>query len=91
MADRIDQLPNNNQEPNSIDLEAIQQLFKSNQPKPGLNLKKALIPTLVFALLNLPFVDTLIKNNVTESEMASLLVKAVAFYIIYVIVETMTR
>lgn len=91
MADRIDQLPNKNQPPNNIDIQAMQQLFKNtNQNKSGFNIKNALIPTIVFILLSLPLVDSLIKTHIGDSDTLSLFIKAVIFLLFFLIFQYMT-
>lgn len=89
-SDRIDQLPTTAQKPTSIDLAAINNLFKQQQQQSKNSLMKTLIPVGLFVLLSLPFVDNMIKANVTESEMLGLFAKAVVFLVIYSILNFLT-
>lgn len=88
-SDRIDQLPTITQKPTSIDLAAINNLFKQQQSQTSF--KKTLIPVGLFVLLSLPYVDNLIKANVTESELLGLFAKAVVFLAIYSILNFMIK
>jgi len=87
MADRIDQLPNQQEKPNDIDLEAIRHLFGNSNTK--IDVKKFIVPVILFLLLSLPMVDSLLKATISDSSIVLLFVKALVFLVILFIVQTM--
>jgi NADH:ubiquinone oxidoreductase subunit 3 (subunit A) len=85
MADRIDQLPNQQENPNDIDLEAIRHLFGNSNTK--IDVKKFIVPVILFLLLSLPMVDSLFKATISDSSIVLLFVKALVFLVILFIVQ----
>jgi hypothetical protein len=91
MADRIDQLPVQTEKPNNIDLEAIKHLFANSNDKSNdkVDVKKLIVPVILFLLLSLPVVDSLFKNTISDSSLVLLFVKALVFIVVLFIVQTL--
>ena len=89
MADRIDQLPSQSEKPDNIDLEAIKHLFANSNDKDKGDVKKFIVPVILFLLLSLPFVDSLFKSTISDSSLVLLFTKAVVFIVILFIVQTL--
>jgi len=53
----------------------------------SLQLKKIIIPAILFVVLSLPMVDNLLKNVVPDSEMVIVFVKTLIFLIVLVVLQ----
>jgi hypothetical protein len=88
MADRIANLPTSHGQTSDIDMNIMKDIFgHGTNVATSLNLKKIIIPAIVFVILNLPTIDNLIKNNVTSSESVLLFVKTIVFLIVLVVLQ----
>lgn len=88
MADRIANLPQSQERPSDIDVNVMRDVFGDGVAvAKSLQLKKLIIPTILFVVLNLPVVDNLLKNVVPDSEMVIVFVKTLIFLIVMVILQ----
>ena len=96
-ADSLKQLPMDNQQLNQSEVDVFNKIYKGDSPPSGkkdkfqmLNgeIQDSLIAGILFAIFSLPFVDKCIGKFMGESpNMVKLLVKTVAFMIIFYIIK----
>jgi formate hydrogenlyase subunit 4 len=88
MADRIANLPPSQQQPSDIDVNVMREVFGDGVAvAKSLQLKKLIIPAILFVVLSLPMVDNLLKNVVPDSKMVIMFVKTLIFLIILVVLQ----
>ena len=88
MADRISNLPPSQEQPSDIDVNVMRDVFGDGAAvAKSLQLKKLIIPAILFVVLSLPMVDNLLKNVVPDSEMIIVFVKTLIFLIILVVLQ----
>ncbi len=89
MADRITNLPSSQEQPPSdIDVNVMKEVFGDGVAvAKSLELKKIIIPAIVFIILSLPMIDNLLKNVVPDSEMVLMFVKTLIFLIVLVVLQ----
>lgn len=76
--DPLINLPQNNNVPSPADLEVIKTLFgDSENIAKTLNWKQILVPAIFFIVLSLPFVDSLIRNNIVDNNVLILVIKTI--------------
>lgn len=80
MTDNISQLPATDEKISEIDINILNTLFENKNVKK--NIKKLLIPGLVFLILNIPMVDSLMKNLISNSTIINLIIKTLLFLVI---------
>lgn len=94
MADRIDQLPPSMEKPTKVDTNAMNEIFENSEAvahvAKKMNWKKFIIPLIAFIVLNLPPVDTLFLNMLSQSEITALFAKTAVFLSISLILQFMT-
>jgi len=92
MADRITNLPPSQEEPSNIDVNVMKDIFGdgANVAK-SLQLKKLIIPAIVFIVLSLPMIDNFLKNVISDSEGVLIFTKTLIFLIILVILQLMSK
>lgn len=88
MADRIANLPPSQEQPSDIDVNVMRDLFGDGAVvAKSLQLKKLIIPAILFVVLSLPMVDNLLKSVVPDSEMVIMFVKTMIFLIVLVVLQ----
>lgn len=88
MADRIANLPSSQEQPSDIDVNVMRDVFGEGAVvAKSLQLKKLIIPAILFVVLSLPMVDNLLKNVVPDSEMVLMFVKTLIFLIVLVVLQ----
>lgn len=88
MADRIANLPPSQEQPSDIDVNVMRDVFGDGAAvAKSLQLKKLIIPAIMFVVLSLPMVDNLLKNIVPDSEMVIMFVKTLIFLIVLVVLQ----
>jgi hypothetical protein len=88
MADRIANLPPSQEQPSDIDVNVMRDVFGDGVTVANsLQLKKLIIPAILFVVLSLPMVDNLLKNVVPDSEMVIMFVKTLIFLIVLVVLQ----
>jgi hypothetical protein len=88
MADRIANLPPSQEQPSDIDVNVMRDVFGDGVTvAKSLQLKKLIIPTILFVVLSLPIIDNLLKNVVPDSEMVIMFVKTLIFLIVLVVLQ----
>lgn len=88
MADRIANLPPSQKQPSDIDVNVMRDVFGDGAAvAKSLQLKKLIIPAILFVVLSLPMVDNLLKNVVPDSEMVIMFVKTLIFLIVLVVLQ----
>jgi hypothetical protein len=88
MADRIANLPPSQEQPLDIDVNVMRDVFGDGVAvAKSLQLKKIIIPAILFVVLSLPMVDNLLKNVVPDSEMVIVFVKTLIFLIVLVVLQ----
>ena len=88
MADRIANLPPSKEQPSDIDVNVMRDVFGDGAVvAKSLQLKKLIIPAILFVVLSLPMVDNLLKNVVPDSEMVIMFVKTLIFLIVLVVLQ----
>jgi hypothetical protein len=88
MADRIANLPPSQEQPLDIDVNVMRDVFGDGVAvAKSLQLKKIIIPAILFVVLSLPMVDNLLKNVVPDSEMVIMFVKTLIFLIVLVVLQ----
>lgn len=85
MADRIANLPPSQEQPSDIDVNVMRDVFgEGTAVAKSLQLKKLIIPAILFVVLSLPMIDNLFKNVVPDSEMLVMFMKTLIFLIVLV-------
>jgi len=88
MADRIANLPQSQDQPSDIDMNVMRDVFGDGVTvAKSLQLKKLIIPTILFVVLSLPMVDNFLKNIVSDSEIILIFVKTLIFLIVMVVFQ----
>lgn len=88
MADRITNLPPSQEHPSDIDVSVMRDVFGDGVAvSKSLQLKKLIIPAILFVVLSLPMVDNLLKNVVPDSEMVIVFTKTLIFLIVMVVLQ----
>ena len=88
MADRIANLPPSQEQPSDIDVNVMRDVFGDGAAvAKSLQLKKLIIPAILFVVLSLPMVDNLLKNVVPDSEMVIMFVKTLIFLSVLVVLQ----
>jgi hypothetical protein len=88
MADRIANLPPSQERPSDIDVNVMRDVFGDGVAVANsLQLKKLIIPAILFVVLSLPMVDNLLKNVVPDSEIVIMFVKTLIFLIVLVVLQ----
>ncbi len=88
MADRIANLPPSQEQPSDIDVNVMRDVFGDGAAvAKSLQLKKLIIPAILFVVLSLPMVDNLLKNAVPDSEMVLMFVKTLIFLTVLVVLQ----
>lgn len=88
MADRITNLPPTQEQPSDIDVNLMRNVFGDGTVvAQSLQLKKIVIPAILFVGLSLPMVDTMLKNIVPDSELVLMFVKTLIFIIVLVMLQ----
>jgi hypothetical protein len=88
MADRIANLPPSKEQPSDIDVNVMRDVFGDGVVvAKSLQLKKLIVPAILFVVLSLPMVDNLLKNAVPDSKMVILFVKTLIFLIVLVVLQ----
>ena len=89
MADRIANLsPSQQEQPSEIDVNIMRDVFGDGKAvAKSLQLKKIIIPAILFVVLSLPIVDNLLKSVVPDSEMEIMFVKTLIFLIVLVLLQ----
>ena len=88
MADRISNLPPSQEKPSDIDLNVMRDVFGDGATVANsLQLKKLIIPTILFVVLSLPIVDRLLKNLVSDSPILIMFTKTLVFLIVLVVLK----
>lgn len=88
MADRIANLPPSQEHPSDIDVNVMRDVFGDGAAvAKSLQLKKLIIPAILFVVLSLPMVDNLLKNVVPDSEMVIMFVKTLIFLVVLVVLQ----
>lgn len=88
MADRIANLPPSQEQPSDIDVNVMRDVFGDGAAvAKSLQLKKLIIPAILFVVLSLPMVDNLLKNVVPDSEMVLMFVKTLIFLSVLVVLQ----
>jgi len=91
MADRIANLPPSQEQPSDIDVNVMRDVFGDGAAvAKSLQLKKLIIPAILFVVLSLPMVDNLLKNVVPDSEMVIMFVKTLIFLIVLVVLQLLS-
>jgi hypothetical protein len=87
MADRIANLPPSQEQPSDIDVNVMRDVFGDGVAvAKSLQLKKLIVPAILFVVLSLPMVDNLLKNVVPDSKMF-MFVKTLIFLIVLVVLQ----
>ncbi len=90
--DPLINLPQNNNVPSPADLEVIKTLFGDGENiAKTLNWKQILVPTIFFVVLSLPFVNSLIQNNITNNSMLILLIKTIILIAVLIIFQLVVK
>lgn len=88
MADRIANLPPSQEQPSDIDVNVMRDVFGDGAAvAKSVQLKKLIIPAILFLVLSLPMVDNLLENVVPNSEMVLMFVKTLIFLIVLVVLQ----
>jgi hypothetical protein len=88
MADRISNLPPSQEKPSDIDVNVMRDVFGDGATvAKSLQLKKLIIPTILFVVLSLPMVDKLLKNVVSDSPILIMFAKTLVFLIVLVVLK----
>jgi hypothetical protein len=88
MADRIANLPPSKEQPSDIDVNVMRDVFGDGVVvAKSLQLKKLIVPAILFVVLSLPMVDNLLKNVVPDSKMVIVFVKTLIFLIVLVVLQ----
>jgi hypothetical protein len=88
MADRIANLPLSQEQPSDIDVNVMRDVFGDGVAvAKSLQLKKLVVPAILFVVLSLPMVDNLLKNVVPDSKMVIVFVKTLIFLIVLVVLQ----
>ena len=88
MADRIENLPPSQEKPLDIDVNVMRDVFGDGAAvAKSLQLKKLIIPAILFVVLSLPMVDSILKNVVSDSNMVILFAKTLIFLIVLVVFQ----
>ena len=88
MADRIANLPLSQEQPSDIDVDVMRDVFGDGVAvAKSLQLKKLIIPAILFVVLSLPMVNNLLKNVVPDSEMVIMFVKTLIFLIVLIVLQ----
>ena len=88
MADRIENLPSSNEKPSNIDLNIMKEVFGEGMTvAQTLEIKKILIPAILFIVLSLPMMNKLLKNVIPDSEFFLMFVKTLIFIIVMVLLQ----
>jgi hypothetical protein len=88
MADRITNLPSSQERPSDIDINVMKNVFgESLDVAKSLQLKKIIIPAIVFIVLSLPIVDSILKNIVSDSDILLMFTKTLIFLIVLVLLQ----
>jgi hypothetical protein len=92
MADRIANLPPSQEKPLDIDVNVMRDLFgdRTAVAESPLQLKKLIIPAILFVVLSLPIVDSILKNAVPDSNMVILFVKTLIFFTVLVVLQVVS-
>ena len=92
MADRISNLPQSQEKPSDIDVNVMRDVFGDGVTvAKSLQLKKLIIPTILFVVLSLPMVDKLLKNVVSDSPMLIMFAKTLVFLIVLVMIKLVSE
>ncbi len=92
MADRISNLPQSQEKPSDIDVNVMRDVFGDGVTvAKSLQLKKLIIPTILFVVLSLPMVDKLLKNVVSDSPMLIMFAKTLIFLIVLVVIKLVSE
>ena len=92
MADRISNLPPSREKPSDIDVNVMRSVFgESVTVAKSLELKKLIIPTVLFVVLSLPMVDKLLKNVVSDSPTVIMFAKTLLFLIVLVVLKLVSE
>lgn len=88
MGDKIEDLPQSSAKPSETDENVMRDVFgKSAKVANRLDVKKVMIQLLIFVVLSLPFVDTLLKKYVSDSEVVMFFVKTILFLLVLMVLQ----
>ena len=91
MADQIKDLPTSQDQPSGIDVNVMREIFGDGAAvAKSLQLKKIIIPAVLFVVLSLPMVDNFLKTVVPDSEMVLMFVKTLIFLVVLVVLQLMS-
>jgi hypothetical protein len=82
MADQIKNLPTSQEQPSDVDMNVMREIFGDgvNVAK-SLQLKKIIIPAIMFVVLSLPMIDNFLKTIVPDSDAVLIFVKTLIFLV----------
>jgi hypothetical protein len=91
MADQIKNLPSSQDKPSDIDVNVMQDVFGDGATVvKSLQLKKIIIPVVLFIVLSLPMVNNFIGTVVPDSEFILMFVKTLIFLAVLAILQLMS-
>jgi hypothetical protein len=91
MADQIKNLPSSQDKPSDIDVNVMQDVFGDGVTVvKSLQLKKIIIPVVLFIVLSLPMVNNFIGTVVPDSEFILMFVKTLIFLAVLAILQLMS-
>jgi hypothetical protein len=81
MSDPMSRLPvaSQQQQPSEQEMRVMEAMFGSTSS--GYEAKRLIVPGVLFLVLNLPFIDTLLKGVITASNTVLLLIKTCVFLV----------
>lgn len=81
-------MPPSQEQPSDIDVNVMRDVFGDGAAvAKSIQLKKLIIPAILFVVLSLPMVDNLLRTVVPDSEMVIMFVKTLIFIIILVVLQ----
>lgn len=91
MADQIKNLPSSQDKPSDIDVNVMHDVFGDGVTVvKSLQLKKIIIPVVLFIVLSLPMVNNFIGTVVPDSEFILMFVKTLIFLAVLAILQLMS-
>jgi hypothetical protein len=91
MADLITNLPSSREKPSDIDVNVIRDVFGDGvSVAKSLQLKRLIIPAVMFVVLSLPIVNGFLKTIVPDSEIVLMFVKTIIFLIVLILIQLMS-